>query len=370
MLRDRLDVLHWLDRLDRLRLRDLRDLRDLEQRLDRLDRLDWLQLRLLERHLLRDKLREQLPHKLRELQRELQDLLQELPRALPELDVTIHNFERVIQLLYTQDLQDQTCVQNALLISSSCKFPRAEKPETRLALLKILCYSVRYRFMFTDPRSQPEILFTNAIQCFLSNQSEPAHLQHELNVVKMILVPFFNQEHITDRDHAPSPFELKDHGILLKELEEAGGLQALSKKYRALLRSGSATPEVLAPGTGFAHLIANDMIKTNTFDPLHLPDSAKESPFTNNLSVLIHLLLYNSSHLLMISRLLKTLYQGNTVPQSMWKEFVQQLRQWMAKNWEKLGPLHDIENIHRLPDLLLEDADFPPELRVNPQSTT
>ncbi len=290
---------------------------------------------------------------------------------MQDLTLGICSIKLVIQLLHTQDLQQKTCAQNAFLISSSCKFPRAEKPETRLALLKILCYSVHYAFMFTDPCSQPEIFFTNAIRCFLSNPSKLAHMQHEQIVVERILGSFFNQD-ITDRDHTSarflSPFELKDRGILLKELEEAGGLHALSKKYRALLRSGSVIPEVLAPSTGFAHLIANQIIKTNTFDPLHLSDYAPKSPFTNNLSVLIRLLLYNSSGLQTIHCLLKPLHERNMAHLT-WKEFVEQLRQWVSDKCKDSGRPYNIGDIHRLPDLLLEDADVPLELRADPQST-
>ncbi len=64
-------------------------------------------------------------------------------------------------------------------------------------------------------------------------------MQHKQIVVERILGSFFNQD-ITDRDHTLarflSPFELKDHGTLVQELEEAGGLNALSKQYTALLR--------------------------------------------------------------------------------------------------------------------------------------
>ncbi|SJL15085.1 uncharacterized protein ARMOST_18567 [Armillaria ostoyae] len=291
----------------------------------------------------------------------MRDLLRALPRDLlqalaPDLLPDVR----------TQDLELRTCAQNAFLISSSCKFPKAEKPETHLALLKILCCSGRYAFTFTDPRSQPEIFFTNAIQCFLSNQSEPAHLQHELDVVERILGPFFNQEYITDRDHTLvrflGPFELKDRVILLKIFGEEGGLQALDRKFEAMLER-SAMPEELAPTTDFAHLVANQMIKTNAFNPLHLPDYAPKSPFTDNLSVLIHLLLYNSSGRLMIDRLLKILHQGN-MAHLMWKEFVKQLRQWVANEWEDLGRPYNIGDIHRVPDLLLEDVPADPQSTV------
>ncbi len=49
------------------------------------------------------------------------------------------------------------------------------------------------------------------------------------------------------------------------------------------------------------------------------------------------------------------------MPQSTWKEFVEQLRQWMADKREELGRLHNIEDIRRVPDLLLEKADIPLE---------
>ncbi len=253
---------------------------------------------------------------------------------------------RVTPKLSAQDPEQKTCAQNAFLISSSCIFPKTEKPKTRLALLKILCCSDRYAFTLTDTHSQPEIFFTNAIRCFLSSQSKAGHLRYEMNVVERILGPFFNQGYITDRDHTQvkflrffgSYFELKDRKILLDKFEEAGGLRALSVKYSDLLR-GSATPEELAPGIGFAHLITNQMIETNIFDPLHLLDSAKKPPYIDNLSVLIGLLRYNSSGLL-TTGLLETLRE--------------KLQRWMADKREQLGRLHNIEDINRVPELLLE----------------
>ncbi len=310
----------------------------------------------------------------------------------------ISNTIRVIQRLPAQYLDQKSYAQNAFLISSSCIFPKLEESDskTHLALLEILCCSDRYAFTLTDMHSQPEIFFTNAIRCFLSSYSyrsrpnhstprdktvrpkgyEPSWPQHlELKVIERIVGPFFNQGYIADRGHTQVKFlrffgpyfELKDRGILLKIFEEEGGLQALDRKFGAMIEQ-SATPKELAPTTGFAHLVANQMIETNTFDSLHLPDPAKKSPFTDNLSVLIRLLLYNSSGLLTIGRLLKTLYQSD-MPQSTWKEFVEQLRQWMADKREELGRLHNIEDIRRVPDLLLEKADIPLELLADPRTT-
>lgn len=176
--------------------------------------------------------------------------------------------------------------------------------------------------------------------------------------------PFFNQGYITDVGHMQVKFlrffgpyfELKDCKVLLKIFKEEGGLQALGKKFIAMLKQ-SAMPKELAPTIGLAHLVTNQMIETNTFNTLHLPEIGK-LPFTHNLSMLIPLLLYNLNQLLTIGCLLKTLHQRNMAHLT-WKEFVEQLQQWMAAKRKEWCHTYNREDFHRLPDLLLKNADVP-----------